>query len=587
MMSQTVTTPSSARLNTRISIATLLIAATWLGFSQPLSAQTFGDVPTNYWAYEEIETISSFDITGGCGGGNYCPEDPVTRAQMAVFLERSIRGSDYTPPPATGNVFLDVGANDFAAAYIEQFFQDGITGGCGGNNYCPTQQVTRAEMAVFLLRSVHGSSYIPPAPSGRFDDVDLSHWAVAWIEQLAAEGITIGCNATNFCPENNVTRAQMAVFMVRAFNFGASAAPSLSTSTPNSTGTITLTWTYNWGGPFASTENGYSLEESTSPNSGFSEIYSTVNGNDRESPKTYSFSRNQSDTYYYRVRARLSNSTWSDYSNVVSVTVTIATSIPPSAPTGPTISGITENGATLNWTDTSNNETGFQIGHCTGLIASSGGNIFTCLTGFTQIAQVGANVTSYTFTGLSAGTQYTRFVRAYNAAGNSDNTGVRFTTVPEVATRQVTIINQINSGLNLQEVVQVKIIPRFGTFTRSDLLTDDPAQCLSLPGESINRLQSRTFDVDIGDDYEVFIGIGTWDLDNFFCSLGFNWFKRRFFTDPSFQTYYVWNHVIVTGHASDNWNWTISGSYLNGTLVVTPAGGSGIPFQVTTGNPIP
>jgi hypothetical protein len=178
---------------------------------------TFNDVPTDYWAWAFIETLAASGITAGCGNDNYCPQSPVTRAQMAVFLERGIHGSNYSPPAATGNTFLDVAATDFAASFIEQFYLDGITGGCGNNNYCPNVAVTRDQMAVFLLRAKHGSSYMPPAAIGRFDDVPLSHWAVHWIEQLAEEGITSGCDSNNYCPDTVVTRDQMAVFLVRTF----------------------------------------------------------------------------------------------------------------------------------------------------------------------------------------------------------------------------------------------------------------------------------------------------------------------------------------------------------------------------------
>jgi hypothetical protein len=137
---------------------------------------------------------------------------------MAVFLERGMNGSSYTPPPATGTVFADVPTSYWAAAWIEQLAADGITAGCGAGNYCPESAVTRAQMAVFLLRAKNGAGYNPPAASGVFSDVPTEHWAAAWIEQLAAEGITSGCGNGNYCPENPVTRAQMAVFLVRAFN---------------------------------------------------------------------------------------------------------------------------------------------------------------------------------------------------------------------------------------------------------------------------------------------------------------------------------------------------------------------------------
>ena len=177
----------------------------------------FDDAGPGYWAFSFVEALARAGITAGCGNGNHCPSAPVTRAQMAVFLERGMNGSSYSPPAASGNVFLDVGAGDFAASFIEQLASDGITSGCGNNNYCPDTEVTRDQMAVFLLRGKYGSSYSPPAATGIFNDVDLSHWAVHWIEQLAAEGITAGCGNNNYCPGAQVTRDQMAVFLVRTF----------------------------------------------------------------------------------------------------------------------------------------------------------------------------------------------------------------------------------------------------------------------------------------------------------------------------------------------------------------------------------
>jgi len=75
-------------------------------------------------------------------------------------------------------------------------------------------------MAIFLLRSKHGAFYNPPAvgSSTGFGDVNPNYWAAAWIKQLVTEGITAGCGSGTYCPEQPVTRAQMAVFLVRTFN---------------------------------------------------------------------------------------------------------------------------------------------------------------------------------------------------------------------------------------------------------------------------------------------------------------------------------------------------------------------------------
>ena len=74
-------------------------------------------------------------------------------------------------------------------------------------------------MAIFLLRGKYGSAYMPPAATGTiFSDVPIGSFAAAWIEQLARDGVTSGCGDGNYCPENSVTRAEMAIFLVRAFN---------------------------------------------------------------------------------------------------------------------------------------------------------------------------------------------------------------------------------------------------------------------------------------------------------------------------------------------------------------------------------
>lgn len=192
-----------------------------VGGVPPGTEISFGDVPISYWAWQWIESLYGSGITSGCTLNPllYCPENGVTRAQMAVFILKGLHGSSYTPPNATGTKFADVPAGYWAAAWIEQLAAEGITGGCGNGNYCPDDIITRAQMAIFMLRAKHGSNYSPPAATGNsFTDVSSSYWAAAWIEQLARESITGGCGPGIYCPDNPVTRAQMAVFLVRLFN---------------------------------------------------------------------------------------------------------------------------------------------------------------------------------------------------------------------------------------------------------------------------------------------------------------------------------------------------------------------------------
>jgi hypothetical protein len=176
----------------------------------------FLDVPPANQFYSFVTTLVSNAITAGIGGGLYGVDQPTLRQQMAVFLLKGKHGICYAPPACTG-VFPDVPCPSTFAAWIEALAAEGITGGCGGGNYCPQNPVRRDQMAVFLLKAEHGSSYTPPACAGVFNDVTCPSTFANWIEQLAAESITGGCGNGNYCPLDNNTRGQMAVFITKTF----------------------------------------------------------------------------------------------------------------------------------------------------------------------------------------------------------------------------------------------------------------------------------------------------------------------------------------------------------------------------------
>jgi S-layer homology domain len=179
---------------------------------------TFRDVPSDFWAWRWIEAIENAGVTGGCGNGGFCPGTTVTREQMAIFLLRAKEGAAYTPPACTGAVFSDVPCSLGTAAWINQLAARGITGGCGGGKFCPTGPVNRGQMAVFLLATREGSGYRPPACTvPRFADVPCSNPLAAWINEIAARGISGGCGGGKFCPAGAVSRAEMAVFLSATF----------------------------------------------------------------------------------------------------------------------------------------------------------------------------------------------------------------------------------------------------------------------------------------------------------------------------------------------------------------------------------
>ena len=104
----------------------------------------FPDVPPSNSFYDFIENVARNDITTGLRRGMYCPASSVTRAQMAVMLLKSEHGSSWTPPPATGTVFSDVPASAFAASWIEALAAEGITTAVAAGGTAPLPRHARA-----------------------------------------------------------------------------------------------------------------------------------------------------------------------------------------------------------------------------------------------------------------------------------------------------------------------------------------------------------------------------------------------------------------------------------------------------------
>jgi hypothetical protein len=162
-----------------------------------------------------IEWLAAEGITQGCNppiNDRFCPNDHVTRGQMAAFL---VRAKGYTA--IAGDFFVDDSGSVFENA-INRLATAQVTLGCNpptNNRYCPTGFVTRGQMAAFLVRAFDLPVYNGP---DRFVDDNGSVFEGA-IERLAQAGITVGCNPPvndRYCPNDLVTRGQMAAFLKRA-----------------------------------------------------------------------------------------------------------------------------------------------------------------------------------------------------------------------------------------------------------------------------------------------------------------------------------------------------------------------------------
>jgi hypothetical protein len=125
---------------------------------------SFTDVPLASPFYRFVETLLHKGVTGGCGGTNYCPSTPTTRDQMSVFVLVAKEGAGYTPVACGTPVFADVPASNPFCRFIEELSRRGVVSGCGSGNYCPGSPVTRDQMAIFVLRTLD-PALNPPACS--------------------------------------------------------------------------------------------------------------------------------------------------------------------------------------------------------------------------------------------------------------------------------------------------------------------------------------------------------------------------------------------------------------------------------------
>lgn len=182
-----------------------------VSLASPASTHSFADDDGNIHE-ASIEYIAAKDITRGCNpptNNRFCPADPVTRGQMAAFLVRAL------DLPSSPHSFFGDAHGQFERD-IQSLADAGISKGCNppmNDRFCPEDDVTRAQMASFLVRAFD----VKPSQIDRFDD-DQGSVHEDSINALAAQGITAGCSTYSYCPNDRITRAQMASFLKRSIS---------------------------------------------------------------------------------------------------------------------------------------------------------------------------------------------------------------------------------------------------------------------------------------------------------------------------------------------------------------------------------
>jgi murein DD-endopeptidase MepM/ murein hydrolase activator NlpD len=184
----------------------------------------FADVPPSHWAFDYVEALYNAGFVAGCSAEPrlYCPENVLSRAESAVFVERGLHGAiPAAPYPAPASpTFADVPSSFWGYGWIESLWQDGMTAGCSTSPlaYCPNSQHTRAEASVFFLRIKNGAAYEPPDATGIFTDVPTGAWFAGWVEDAYTQGLLPACSTDPlaFCPNDLLNRAWAAYMMVQA-----------------------------------------------------------------------------------------------------------------------------------------------------------------------------------------------------------------------------------------------------------------------------------------------------------------------------------------------------------------------------------
>ena len=203
-----VTKPTRARHLAPLTAVTSMLAVLLLAGPVLASEVTAFDDTVNRGHEGAVQALAEEGIVRGCEEGAFCPDEKVTRGQIASMLAAALELE-----PVEDGPFADVGG-DVHAPNINALAQAGITEGCAADAFCSSATVTREQLASMLVRAFG----FPPADRAYFDDAWATHGDN--VEALAAAGVAAGCGdpLTHFCSGDPVIRWQAATFLARALD---------------------------------------------------------------------------------------------------------------------------------------------------------------------------------------------------------------------------------------------------------------------------------------------------------------------------------------------------------------------------------
>lgn len=196
-----------------------MTAAMVAGVVAPVAASAeekkFSDVPAGQWYTEAINAMAAKGIISGKGDGTFGLGENVTRAQVATFM---VKAKEIKVDDNAKPSFTDVAENNMYKKFIAAAEANKIMSGIGGGNFGPDKELTRVEMAQILVNAYGFKADENNKKS--FDDIKDLTWGTAAIETLASLEIVKG-DGKNFNPHGVVTREQAAQFIYNAMNYKA------------------------------------------------------------------------------------------------------------------------------------------------------------------------------------------------------------------------------------------------------------------------------------------------------------------------------------------------------------------------------
>ncbi|UYX53406.1 S-layer homology domain-containing protein [Bacillus thuringiensis] len=200
-------------------MAGTMTAAMVAGVVAPVAASaqenTFKDVPSGEWYSKAINEMAAKGIISGKGEGIFGLGQDVTRAEVATFMVKA-KGIE---AGSTKTPFTDVNADDWFAKYVAAAEANKIMAGLGEGKFGPNEKLTRAQMAQLLVNAYGFKA--DENNKATFSDIDGLSWATAKssIETLASLGLVSGEGEGKFNPNGVVTREAAAQFIYNAMNY--------------------------------------------------------------------------------------------------------------------------------------------------------------------------------------------------------------------------------------------------------------------------------------------------------------------------------------------------------------------------------